>query len=36
MTLTFICADCRDRRHTDCPGSTRCDCQHRTTTRRRR
>ena len=29
--LSFICTDCRDRRHDTCPGSGRCDCQHRTT-----
>jgi len=26
----FVCVPCKEARHADCPGSTHCDCQHRT------
>lgn len=26
----MICTSCKERRHEQCPGGTRCDCQHRT------
>lgn len=26
----MICQPCRDQTHGQCPGGTRCDCQHRT------
>lgn len=28
-TMNFICKSCRDGKHSDCPGDTHCDCQHK-------
>lgn len=27
--MTFICTDCKDRKHDACKGSGWCDCHHR-------
>jgi hypothetical protein len=25
----MVCPDCRAQKHTECPGGTWCDCQHK-------
>ena len=27
--MGFVCEKCKSGNHEECPGNTRCDCQHR-------
>lgn len=27
--ISFVCQECKDRKHENCPGGTWCDCHHR-------
>lgn len=29
QTVSFVCDKCKAGEHDECPGNTRCDCQHK-------